>query len=68
MSRSLECPRCRCHVESSGSGWQSRACPRCGAPLLLASVPAQKLVRRYLTSDRLAPMDALSPRGRRDLT
>jgi len=63
MSQTLECPRCQCHVESSGSGWQSRSCPHCGAPLLLASAPAQKLVRRYLQSDRLAPM-VPPPRGR----
>ncbi len=65
MSQALECPRCKCPVESEGSGWQSRSCPHCGSPLLLASAPAQKLVRRYLSSDRLAPTGAPPPPGRR---
>lgn len=65
MSQSLECPRCHCHVETSGSGWQSRSCSRCGAPLLLASAPAQVLVRRYLSRDRVAPLGAMPPSERR---
>jgi len=67
MRQTLECPRCQRQVESSGSGWPSRSCPRCGGPLLLASAPAQKLVRRYLTSDRLASIGA-PPRGGRGST
>jgi len=65
MSQALACPRCHCHVETSGSGWPSRSCPNCGAPLVLASVPAQILVRRYLNRDRPASMGAPSPFGRR---
>lgn len=66
MSQTLECPRCQCHVKTKGSGWQSRSCPHCGSPLLLASAPAQKLVRRYLNRDRLAPMGVRRLPGRLD--
>jgi len=65
MSRSLECPRCHVDVEISGSGWQSRSCPHCGAPMVLASRPAQVLVRRYLNRDRPAPLGASPPQERR---
>ena len=49
----LECPRCHCQAETLGSGWQSRSCPSCGAPLVLASGPVETLVRNYLYRDRL---------------
>ncbi len=65
MSQSLECPRCHCRAEASGSGWPSRSCPHCGSPLVLASAPAQILVRRYLNRDRPAPMGTPPPSGRR---
>jgi len=63
MSQSLECPRCHSHTEASGSGWQSRSCPHCGAPLVLAAGPAETLVRRYLYRDRPAPVGAPPPKG-----
>jgi len=65
MGQTLECPRCHCRVEVKGSGWQSRSCSHCGAPLVLAAGPAQMLVRRYLFRDRPASMGARPPRGRR---
>lgn len=66
MSHSLACPRCHLRTESRGGGWESRSCPNCGAPLVIAAVPAEDLVRRYLHSDRLAPLGAPPPPGRRD--
>lgn len=68
MSQTLECPRCHSHVENGGSGWQSRSCSHCGAPLVLASAPAQRLVRRYFNRDRPARLGAPPPGGRRGLT
>jgi hypothetical protein len=64
MSRSLECPRCRCRAETSGSGWKSRSCPHCGAPMLLAGTPTEALVRQYLYRDRPAPLGAPPSQGR----
>ena len=55
MTRLLECPRCHRRAESRGGGWQSRACPECGAPMVLAHDPAELLIRRYMHGDRLAP-------------
>ncbi len=63
MSQTFECPRCHSDVETSGSGWQSRSCAQCGAPMVLASRPAQILVRRYLNRDRPAPLGAPPSRG-----
>ena len=65
MSQSLECPHCHLRTESRGSGWESRSCPSCGAPMVLATTPAEALVRRYLYSDLLAPLGAPPPPGRR---
>jgi len=65
MSQSLECPRCHLRTESRGGGWQSRSCPSCGAPMVLAAAPAEALVREYLYSDLLARMGAPPPQGRR---
>lgn len=62
MSRSLECPRCHLRCETRSSGWQSRSCPSCGAPLVLAAVPAERLVRKYLYGDRLATLGSLPPK------
>jgi predicted amidophosphoribosyltransferase len=61
MSQSLECPRCHLRCETRGSGWQSRSCKNCGAPLVLAAVPAERLVRKYLYGDRLAALGSLPP-------
>lgn len=56
MTAPLECPRCHRRAEARGTGWPNRSCPECGAPMILAPAPAQALVRRYLHSDRLAPL------------
>lgn len=58
MSQILECPRCHHQPETSGSGWANRSCPKCGAPLVLASRTVEHLVRRYLHRDRPAAMGA----------
>jgi len=57
LSQSLECPHCRWRSESTrATGWGSRTCPRCHAPLVLAPGPAESLVRRYMHGRRtLAP-------------
>ena len=57
MGQSLECPRCHARTEVRHGGWQSRSCPTCGAPMILAAAPAEALVRRYLHGDRLAQLD-----------
>lgn len=59
MSQSLECPRCRWRgVSDRAGGWSSRSCPDCGALLVLASAPAESLVRDYLHGRRLPPRRA----------
>jgi ribosomal protein S27AE len=55
MNQLLECPRCHRRAESRGGGWRSRACPECGAPMILAHDPAELFIRRYMHGDRLAP-------------
>ncbi|HEU5254240.1 MAG TPA: hypothetical protein VFU16_13045 [Solirubrobacterales bacterium] len=65
MSQPLECPRCHRQDETRGSGWQSRSCRHCGAPLVLASGPVETLVRSYLYRDRPAPIGVEPPRGRK---
>jgi len=65
MSQPLECPRCHIHTDARGSGWQSRSCPACGNPLVLAAGPAEELVRKYLYRERPAPLGAPPPGGRR---
>jgi len=65
MSQPLECPRCHFHTEVRGSGWQSRSCPACGNPLVLAAGPAEELVRKYLYRERPGRLGAPPPGGRR---
>jgi hypothetical protein len=65
MSQSLECPHCHRRSETRASGWSSRSCPHCGAPMVLAAAPAESLVRKYLYGDQLAPLGAPPPGGRR---
>lgn len=56
MSQSLECPHCHLRPQNGrGSGWASRTCPGCGAPMLLAATPAEALVRKYLRQHGGAP-------------
>jgi len=64
MSQSLECPRCNARAEARRAGWNARACPLCGNPMVLAAAPAEALVRKYLHGDRLASLP-LPPRERR---
>ena len=57
MSQSLECPRCHLRVEGSRSGgWRGRRCPECGLPLVVAALPAEAVVRRYLYGHGLPPL------------
>jgi hypothetical protein len=65
MTQSLECPHCHARTEARRAGWRGRSCAICGAPMILASAPAEAIVRRYLYGDRLADMGALPPKGRR---
>lgn len=54
MSQSLECPRCHHRgVDELRAGWHGRRCSRCGSPMVLASAPAELLVRKYLHGSRL---------------
>lgn len=63
MSQSLECPRCHLQAHAArGGGWRGRRCPDCGAPLVLAPVPAEKIVRKYLYDNGLPPL-----RGRQEV-
>ncbi|HET8954989.1 MAG TPA: hypothetical protein VFN18_04960 [Solirubrobacterales bacterium] len=64
MSQSLECPHCHARAQARRTGWSARACPVCGAPMVLAAAPAEALVRKYLHGDRLANLP-LPPRERR---
>ena len=65
MSQPLECPRCHSQADVRGSGWGSRSCPVCGSPLVLATGPAEALVRKYLYRERPAPLGAPPPGERR---
>lgn len=64
MTQSLECPHCHARTEARRAGWRGRSCSLCGAPMVLAAAPAEKLVRKYLYGDRLADLP-LPPRGGR---